>query len=30
LNNFLFQLVDEREGLARELGQTLRMTAAEY
>ena len=30
LNNFLFQLVDERDDLARQLGQTLRMTAAEY
>jgi len=30
LNNFLFQLVDEREDLAGELDQTLRMTAAEY
>lgn len=30
LNNLLFQLVDERDGLAGELDQTLRMTAAEY
>ena len=30
LNNFLFQLVDEREDLAGQLDQTLRMTAAEY
>lgn len=30
LNNFLFQLVDERDGLAVQLDQTLRMTAAEY
>ena len=30
LNNFLFQLVDERESLAGQLDQTLRMTAAEY
>jgi len=30
LNNFLFQLVDEREDLASQLDQTLRMTAAEY
>jgi anti-sigma factor RsiW len=30
LNNFLFQLVDERENLAGQLDQTLRMTAAEY
>jgi len=30
LNNFLFQLVDERDDLATQLDQTLRMTAAEY
>lgn len=30
LNNFLFQMVDERDVLAGELNQTLRMTAAEY
>jgi len=30
LNNFLFQLVDERDDLAVQLDQTLRMTAAEY
>lgn len=30
LNNFLFQLVDERQELAGQLDQTLRMTAAEY
>ena len=30
LNNFLFQLVDERDDLASQLDQTLRMTAAEY
>jgi hypothetical protein len=30
LNNFLFQLVDEREKVAGQLVQTLRMTAAEY
>ena len=30
LNNFLFQLVDERDDLAIQLDQTLRMTAAEY
>jgi len=30
LNNFLFQLVDEREDLAGQLDRTLRMTAAEY
>jgi hypothetical protein len=30
LNNFLFQLVDERESLAGRLDRTLRMTAAEY
>lgn len=30
LNNFLFQLVDERDDLAARLDQTLRMTAAEY
>ncbi len=30
LNNFLFQLVDERDDLASQLNQTLRMTAAEY
>ena len=30
LNNFLFQLVDERDDLAVKLDQTLRMTAAEY
>jgi len=30
VNNFLFQLVDERDDLAGQLDQTLRMTAAEY
>lgn len=30
LNNFLFQLVDERNDLAGQLDRTLRMTAAEY
>lgn len=30
LNNFLFQMVDERDVLAGELNQALRMTAAEY
>ncbi len=30
LNNFLFQLVDERNDLAGQLDATLRMTAAEY
>jgi anti-sigma factor RsiW len=30
LNNFLFELVDERESLAGELDRALRMTAAEY
>ncbi|MBT8462928.1 MAG: hypothetical protein KJO44_10450 [Gemmatimonadetes bacterium] len=30
LNNFLFQLVDERDDLASQLDQSLRMTAAEY
>jgi hypothetical protein len=30
LNNFLFQLVDEREDLAGQLDESLRMTAAEY
>jgi anti-sigma factor RsiW len=30
LNNFLFQLVDERNDLAGQLDQTLRMTAEEY
>ena len=30
LNNFLFQLVDERDDLAGQLDRTLRMTAAEY
>ena len=30
VNNFLFQLVDERDDLASQLDQTLRMTAAEY
>lgn len=30
LNNFLFQMVDERDVLAGQLNQTLRMTAAEY
>lgn len=30
LNNFLFELVDERNDLAGQLDQTLRMTAGEY